>query len=108
MHAVVEARSIFREVVPPLPFEGKLAWITRVAGVFNLTFSQAKKIEYGEVKDLRASRLDAMRDKLSQRQERASARRERNDGIKERIAYLRSAEGGGDAGRDSRGTRATD
>ena len=108
MHAVAEARSIMRIAVPPLPFEGKMAWLARAAGVFSLTFSQAKKIEYGEVKDLRASRLDAMREKFDQRQERAAARRERNDATKQRLADIRSACGSRDPGSHSGGTGATD
>jgi hypothetical protein len=103
MHVVAEARSIMREAVPPLPFEGKLAWLRRVAGVFGLTFSQAKKLEYREVKDLRASRLDAMRDKLKGLQASAAKRQGATDAIKDRLADLRSAHGSREAGGDRRG-----
>src|SRR5262245_40253123 len=74
MHAVAEAHSLLRRGAPPLPEEKKGKWIERAAAVFGLTFSQAKKIVYGEVKDLRASRLDAMRDKLNQLKESANKR----------------------------------
>lgn len=101
MHAVVEARSMFR-VVPRLPDEPKGMWLVRAGRFFGLTPSQTKKIEYEEVKDMRASRLDAMRAKLNDLQERASKRGELSDGIKQQ---LRSAQGGGDAGSDRGGTR---
>ena len=108
MDAVAEAKSAFRWI-PRGADQPKLNWLREsVAPFFGLTFSQAKKIEYQEVKDLRASRLDAMREKLNQLQERAAARRERNDAIKARLAYLRSAQGSGNTGGDSGGTGASD
>lgn len=96
MHAVAEAKSAFR-LIPRGVDQPKLEWLRQsVAPFFGLTFSQAKKIEYGEVKDLRASRLDYIREKLKQGQERAVKRGERAHDIKERLAYLRSAQGSRD------------
>jgi hypothetical protein len=94
MHAVVEAKSMFR-VVPRLPDEQKGEWLRKAARIFGLTPSQAKKIEYEEVKDLRASRLDAMRAKLNELEEGARARREKLDDIQTRLTDLRSQEGRG-------------
>lgn len=96
MHAVAEAKSAFRAITRD-PDQPKLEWLREsVAPFFGLTFSQAKKIEYGEVKDLRASRLDHIREKLKQAQQRAERRLETSNGIKERLACLRSTQGGGD------------
>src|SRR4029077_16775786 len=108
MHVVAEARSIMREAVPPLPFEGNMAWLQRVAAFFGLTCSQAKKIEYREVKDLRSSRLDAMRDKLNELQASAAKRQGATDAIKDRLADLRSAHGSREAGGDRGGTGTPD
>jgi hypothetical protein len=105
MHVVAEARLIMREAVPPLPFEGKMAWLKRVAGVLGLTFSQAKKIEYLELKDMRASRLDAMRDQLAEVRTSAAKRQGASDAIKDRLADLRSALGSREAGGDRGGAR---
>src|SRR5262245_31891020 len=108
MHAVAEAKAAFR-AIPRDVDQPKLEWLrTRVAPFFGLTFSQAKKIEYDEVKDLRASRLDHIREKVSQLQESAAKRRGGIDAIKERLAYLRSARGGRYAGGSGGGTGATD
>lgn len=108
MNAVAEARSAFR-AIPRGVDQPKLEWLRRsVAPFFGLTFSQAKKIEYGEVKDMRASRLDAMREKLVQLQESAAKRRGTSDVIKERLAAIRSGQGGRDAGSGGGGTGATD
>lgn len=89
MHAVVEALSILFEV-PRQPDEPKGRWIARAGGVFGLTFSQAKKIIYGEVKDLRATRLDAMRERLDELKESAVKRRERLNEIAIGIATARA------------------
>ena len=94
MHAVVEARSMFR-FVQREPDEPKGLWLRRAGRFFGLTPSQTKKIEYNEVKDLRASRLDAMRAKLNELQEGAQKRRETLDDIQTRLADLRSQEGRG-------------
>ncbi len=74
MHTVAEAKSIMR-FIPRDVDESKAAWLRKVARIFTLTTSQAKKIEYEEVKDLRASRLDAMRAKLGELQEGDAKRR---------------------------------
>jgi hypothetical protein len=108
MDTVAEAKSAFRWI-PRGADQSKLNWLSEsVAPFFGLTFSQAKKIEYGEVKDLRASRLDHIREKLRKGQERAGRREETTNGIKERLAYLRSAQGSGDRSGDSGGVGATD
>ena len=88
MHAVVEARSMFR-AIPRGPDEPKGTWLVRAGRLFGLTPSQTKKIEYNEVKDLRASRLDAMRAKLNELQEGAAKRRELLDGLSARRDALR-------------------
>lgn len=97
MHAVVEAKSILFQI-PRGSAEKMGEYIRRAGGFFGLTPSQAKKIVYEEVKDLRASRLDAMRARLEQLQEGAAKRREQSDGIKQRLAGLRSDHGGRDTG----------
>jgi 4-alpha-glucanotransferase len=74
MNAVVEAKSMFR-VVPRGVDQQKGEWLRAVARFFRLTYSQAKKIEYEEVQDMRASRLDAMRATVAELQERADQRR---------------------------------
>lgn len=102
MHAVVEAKSIIFQV-PRGPAEKMGEYIRRAGSFFGLTPAQSKKIVYGEVKDLRASRLDAMREKLNELQERARRRRERTDGIKQRLADLRSDHGSRDPGGRGRG-----
>jgi hypothetical protein len=107
MHAVVEAQTILR-CVPRDPTEPKWHWIKRAGAFFGLTFSQAKKIEYREVKDLRASRLDAMRDKLNELQASAAKRQGATDAIKDRLADLRSAHGSREAGGDRRGAGTPD
>lgn len=94
MHAVVEAKSILR-FVPREPDEPKGLWLRKAGAFFGLTPSQAKKIEYEEVKDLRASRLDAMRARLTELQEGAAKRRETLDDIQARLADLRSHQGRG-------------
>ncbi|GEP59494.1 hypothetical protein RSO01_66600 [Reyranella soli] len=108
MHAVAEAKAAFR-AIPRGVDQPKLEWLrNRVAPFFGLTFSQAKKIEYDEVKDLRASRLDHIRDKVSQLQESAAKRRGEADAIKERLACLRSARTSRIAGGCSGGIGTTD
>lgn len=109
MQAVVEAKSIIF-AVQRSPTEKMGAYIRRAGAFFGLTSSQAKKIVYGEVKDLRASRLDAMRAKLDELNESASKRREILNEIEERRAAIRAgdrsggtAEGG--AGNDACGQR---
>lgn len=102
MHAVVEAKSMFR-FVPRGPDEPKGRWLEKAARVFGLTPSQAKKIEYEEVKDMRASRLDAMREKLNELQQGAAKRRELSNGITQRFAELRSDQGSRDVDRDRHG-----
>lgn len=117
MSAVAEARAMFR-IVPRGVDQSKADWLGFVARVFHLTFSQAKKIEYGEVDDMRASRLDAMRAKFSELQESATRRRETLDELAARLAEIRAnrsgtgsgdpAGGGGGAGSDGQpgeGTR---
>jgi hypothetical protein len=88
MNAVVEAKSILF-AVPRSPTEKMGAYIRRTGAFFGLTFSQAKKIVYGEIKDMRASRLDAMRAKLDQLQEGAAKRRGMLNAIEQRRAELR-------------------
>lgn len=97
MHAVVEARSMFR-AVPRGPDEPKGLWLERAGRFFGLTRSQAKKIEYDEVKDMRASRLLDMREKLNQLQQGAIKRQELLNGLQ----ILRSGNGSADlpGGRD--------
>jgi len=94
MSPVAEARAMFR-VVPRGVDQSKAAWLGFVARVFHLTFSQAKKIEYGEVDDMRASRLDAMRAKFSELQESATRRRETLDALAARLVEIRSGQGSG-------------
>lgn len=89
MHAVVEAKSILQEV-PRRPDELKGDWLQRAGALFKLTRSQAKKIWYGEVKDISATRLDRMRDIRSQLQESAARRRETLNGIAIGIAAARN------------------
>lgn len=95
MQAVVEAKSMFR-VVPRTPDQQKGEWLRVVGSVFGLTYSQAKKIEYEEVDDMRASRLDAMRATFTELQERAKKRRETLDELTNQLAALRSSSGSGD------------
>lgn len=96
MHAVVEAKSILKEV-PRHPDEPKRDWIQRAGALFKLTRSQAKKIWYGEVKDISATRLDRMRDIREQLQESAARRRETLNDIAIGIATLRNDGRGGGA-----------
>jgi hypothetical protein len=103
MHAVVEAKSMFR-VVPRTPDQQKGDWLRGVARVFGLTQSQAKKIEYEEVKDLRASRLDAMRATFVEIQERAEKREELLNALTNKLANARSGHGSGDTRRSGEGT----
>jgi hypothetical protein len=107
MHAVLEAKSMFR-FVPRGADEPKGEWLRRAGQFFGLTPAQAKKIEYQEVKDLRASRLDNMRARLNEAKERAEKREELADGIRNRIAAARSAAGSGDVGGRSGGIGAAD
>jgi hypothetical protein len=107
MNAVVEAQTILR-CVPRDPTEPKWHWIKRAGAFFGLTFSQAKKIEYREIKDMRASRLDAMRDRLVELRQSAANRQGATDAIKDRLADLRSAHGSREAGGDRRGTGTPD
>lgn len=109
VHAVVEAKEIIF-AVPRSPTEKMGAYIRRAGALFGLTSSQAKKIVYGEVKDLRASWLDAMRAKLDELNESAAKRLGILNEIEERRAAIRAgdrsggvAEGG--AGNDARGQR---
>jgi hypothetical protein len=102
MNAVIEARSILR-MVPRGPDESKGAWLRKAAEMFGLTPSQAKKIEYDEVKDLRASRLDAMREIQQGLKEAASRRREMLDGLQARLTELRSNQGRGNTAGDCDG-----
>lgn len=99
MHAVVEAKSIMR-FVPRGTDEPKGHWLRRAGSVFGLTPSQAKKIEYEEVKDLRASRLDAMRARLNELQQGAVKRREILDAITARLDESRRDQGSRDHGGD--------
>lgn len=92
MHAVAEAQSIMR-AIPRDHDEPKGAWLRRAGHFFGLTPAQAKKIEYSEVKDLRASRLDAMRERLGELKERAAKREETLNAIHTRIAEARSDHG---------------
>jgi hypothetical protein len=102
MHAVVEAQSIiFR--VPRRPLEKMGDYIRRAGSMFKLTPSQAKKIVYGEVKDLRASRLDYMRARIEELQQRAVKRGELLDDLEARTADLRSRDGVGNPQGSSRG-----
>ncbi len=106
MHTVAEAQSIMR-TVPRFPDEPKLVWVKRVGALFGLTFSQAKKINYGEVKDMRASRLDAMRAKLEELEQGAVRRRGALDDIQARLTDLRTAQGSREASGHSGGTIST-
>jgi hypothetical protein len=111
MSAVAEARAIFR-VVPRGVDQTKADWLRFVARLFSLTFSQAKKIEYLELKDMRASRLDAMRAKFAEMEESAAKRRETLNDLAARLAEIRSirsgqgsgdSDGGGDGAAPSGG-----
>lgn len=97
METIVEAQSILRAVLP-FPFEKKYAWIKRAGTFFGLTFSQAKKLEYGELKDLRASRLDAMRIRYADLKETSAQRGKLHDELKLRVNELRATHGGREAG----------
>lgn len=96
---ISEARQILR-LVPREHDESKQGWLLRAARFFGLTPAQAKKIEYGEVKDMRASRLDAMRAIRSELLMRAARRQEILDAITEKLAALGSDPGGGGADSD--------
>lgn len=104
MQAVVEAKSMFR-VVPRTPDQQKGDWLRGVARVFGLTLSQAKKIEYQEVQDMRASRLDAMRATFTELQERAAKRGELLNALETQLAEIRSDRRSGDAGGSREGTQ---
>lgn len=106
MHAVVEARSYIK-AVPRWPDEPKLDWIERAGSVFGLTFSQAKKIIYDEVKDISATRLDRMREikaKLAALKEQADDNQRRiNELIYWRADVARTGGVRPTAGRSDRG-----
>ena len=89
MDAVLEARSTLREY-PRDPHEYKGAWLRKAGGFFGLTWSQTKKIEYGEVKDLRASTLLHMRERLTVLRESAERYRGLKDELTIRTNELRS------------------
>jgi len=100
---ISEARAIMR-LVPREHDESKQGWLLRAARLFGLTPAQAKKIEYGEVKDMRASRLDAMRAIRGELLERAARRQEILDDLTQKLAALRSDSGSRDAAGDRNGT----
>ena len=89
MNAVLEARCALREI-PRDPDEQKGAWLRKAGNFFGLTWSQTKKIEYGEVKDLRASTLLQMRERLTILRESAERQRGLKDELTVRINELRS------------------
>lgn len=108
MNAVAEAKYYLAEV-PRLPDETKSAWLTRTGALFRLTRSQAKKIWYDEIKDMRASRLDGMRDIRKQLQQSAARRREILNEIAIGIATARNDDRGsgaalGNSGREGPGS----
>ena len=106
MSAVVEAKSMFR-VVPRGVDQQKGEWLRVVGRLFSLTYSQAKKIEYEEVQDMRASRLDAMRATFTELQERRARREELLNGLTEKLAAARSHHGSGDTRGDIQGASST-
>lgn len=97
MNAVIEARSALREI-PRGPDEQKGAWLRKAGGFFGLTWSQTKKIEYGEVKDLRASTLLHMRERLTILRESAERQRGLINELTIRTNELRANGRGREAG----------
>jgi hypothetical protein len=120
-----EAKGKLWDAVPPMPGEKLYLWFPRAAremknaaiaaGVAKEVAQrwtprrvrafwndEARRIDHIEIKVIE------LRERLNKLQEGAAKRRGATDGIKERLAYLRSAQGSRDPGGDSGGTGATD
>ena len=92
MPGVTDARSHIC-AVPREHGDSKASWLRRAGAFFGLTVWQTKKIYYGEAKRIDTDRLDAMRVKVIELQERANTRRETLDGLRTRLDELRAAGG---------------
>lgn len=92
MNAVAEAKSLLYRF-PRLKGEKKLPWLEAASEFFGLTFSQAKKIEYDEVKGIDADKLRRMRAIYEEKFQLLEDLRAQADDNQERInslIYLRN------------------
>jgi len=102
MSAVVEARSILCAVpVDTARGESRGVWLQRCAAFFGLSNSEASKIYYRRKERMDADKLAFMREQLEQLEERTAQRRGTLDELQERLAAIRSSQGGRDRGGDS-------
>lgn len=92
MTGVEEARGYLLRV-PRDPLARRGDWLRTTARTYGLTYSQAKKLFYGEVKTITSDQLDFMRGVAGQLRARVEARRDRINEIAQRIADARAAAG---------------
>lgn len=69
MTAVAEARSIVERtiaLVPREPRDNKASLLRKAAGVLSLSYWQAKKIRYDEIRTVDADKLSTMKERLEE------------------------------------------
>jgi hypothetical protein len=95
MSAVAKAYSIVLdaiEAVPREPHDNKSTLLRKAAGVLSLSYWQAKKIRYGEIKTIDADKLESMRenfDSYLQRLSDVKAKADDNQARLNELIYLR-------------------
>jgi hypothetical protein len=93
MNAAAEARQIVVDVMALVPRDyedNKSSLLDKAAGRLGITYWQAKKLVYREVKGVDADRLQRMRDLLNEAREAAARRQARANEIRNAVERHRS------------------
>ncbi len=102
--SAVEAQQAIWSLAPRDWIGKRKAAIAKVASALKWRFSRTWNIAHGRARRIDAHEMDALRSELNKLQESAIKRRETLYDLEERVAYLRSLEGGGSSDRGGEGS----
>jgi len=102
--SALEAQEAIWSLAPRDWIGKRKAAISGVARRLGWPFARTWNIAHGRARRIDAHEMDALRAELNKLQESAINRRESLHELEERVAYLRSAQGGGNADRGGEGT----
>jgi len=101
--SAVEAQQAIWKIAPRDWIGKRKAAITKVARELGWKFARTWNIAHGRARRIDAHEMDALRAELNKLQESAINRRESLNELEARVAFLRSLEGGGNAGGSGEG-----
>lgn len=91
MSAVSKAHSLVMDAidaVPREPHDNKSSLLRKAAGALGLSYWQAKKIRYGEVKSIDADKLESMRERYDEFLQRLASLKAQADDNQARLNEL--------------------